>query len=341
MQPGLESASFTASAPAENEEAELRDGLTRRAFLQSVGAATVASGISRPGSADEPIPSRELGRTGVRVPIIGVGTAPAGFRPRAEAAKFFAECLDRGAFYLDTAPEFAGYGIAQLALGDVLKSRRKDAFLVTKCYEPDGEKALALLKKNLQELQTDYADVVYAHSIGSDKMDLKTVLGKTGVMKALEKAQRDGLARFIGISGHNNAGKLLAVIREYQIQVMMNAVSFVARHIYNFEEALWPAAHKNGIALVAMKVFGGIVGGEKTPKGCRLASQDLPAAFRYAQSLPNLATAVIGLYDRDELAQAIDWARTYRPLGPEEMAALIARGKELSAKWGALYGPAA
>lgn len=319
--------------------------INRREFLKSAGAGTAlvgaAAALPARGDEQDKLPQRELGKTGVTVPIIGVGTAPAGYRSRKEAADFYAECLDRGATYIDTAPEFAGYGLAQVALGDVLKTRRKEAFLVTKCYEPDGEKALKLLKSNLRELQTDHADLVYAHSIGADKMDLETVMGSDGVMKALEKAQRDGLTRFIGISGHNRPDKFLKVIREFDIQVMMNAVSFVSRHIYNFEEQVWPEAHRRGIALVAMKVYGGMAGGSKEPKGSRIPDDLAREAFRYALALPHLSTAVLGMYDREELDKNIRWAQTYQPLSNEEMQNLLARGKELAGEWGEVYGPVA
>lgn len=141
-----------------------------------------------------------------------MGTGPAGRLSRKDTAALFDECLNRGVNYFDTAPEVSGYGISQVALGDVLKTRRKEAFVVTKSFGADGEKALAMLKQNLKELQTDYADVVYAHSLGADEMDLKTVMGPNGSMKALEKAQRDGLIRFIGVSGHNRTWKFLELI---------------------------------------------------------------------------------------------------------------------------------
>ena len=326
------------------DQAELQDDVSRRQFLKAAGAGTALAGTSAAlldaGDADgQPLPQRALGKTGVKVPILGVGTAPAGYRSRKDAAKFYAKCLDAGVTYLDTAPKFAGYGLAQVALGDVLKTRRKEAFLVTKCYEPNGEKALALLKRNLRELQTDQADVVYAHSIGADKMDLKSVMAKNGVMRALQKAQKDGLTRFVGISGHNRPGKFLKVIRDFKIDVMMNAVSFVSRHIYDFESKVWPEAHKRGIALVAMKVFGGIGGGSKSAKGGRLTGDDLLPAFRYAQSLPNIATVVLGMYDREELKQNIAWSRAYKPLDKRELKSLLKRGKKLAAKWGKVYGP--
>jgi uncharacterized protein len=322
--------------------AKFVDRVTRRNFLVTAGAGTALARITPALSAKQqqiPIPLREFGKTGVKVPIIGVGTAPAGFRGRKEAANLFAECLDRGLNYFDTAPEFAGYGKAQAGLGDVLKTRRQEAFVVTKCWEPNGEKALALLKENLRELQTDHADVVYAHSIGADNMDPRTVLGPQGVLPALAKGQRDGLVRFIGISGHNRPPRFLQVLREFEIQVMMNAVNFVARHIYDFETEVWPEAQKRGVALVAMKVYGGGVGGQQKPKGARIPANELHNAFRYAQGLAGVTSVVLGLHDDTELTQTIDWATNYRPLDATELAELLSRGKALAAQWGQVYGP--
>ena len=312
---------------------------SRRGFLKTAGAGTAimvaAAGSGFGEDNPQPLPQRALGKTGVKVPILGVGTAPAGQRSRKEAAEFYAACLDAGATYLDTAPEFAGYGVAQVALGDVLKTRREEAFVVTKCWEPDGEKALQLLKANLRELQIERADVVYAHSIGSDKMEPKQVLGRDGVMHALLKAQKDGLTRFIGISGHNRPERFLDVLKEFEIQVMMNAVSFVSRHIYNFEETVWPEAHRRGVALVAMKVYGGGV----TPGGGKVKGEDCFAAFRYAQSLPDISCAVVGMYNEKELQENMRFARTYQPLNEQEMTELIERGKALAESWGKPYGP--
>jgi aryl-alcohol dehydrogenase-like predicted oxidoreductase len=118
----------------------------------------------------------------------------------------------RGLTYLDTAPEFTGYGKAQSYLGEVLKDRRKEVFVVTKCHEPDGEKALALLKKNLAEVRID---LVYAHPIGDDKMAHRAIFAKTGTCKALEKAKKEGLTRLVGVSGHNRPGRFLQALEDW------------------------------------------------------------------------------------------------------------------------------
>ena len=318
-------------------------GVSRRDFLAgaSAGAALAVAATPDLDAAEDkaPLPQRPLGRTGVRVPALGLGTAPAGHRTEKEAVAFFRRCLDSGLTYLDTAPEFAGYGKAQTYLGHVLKERRKEVFLVTKCHEPDGEKALALLKKSLAELQTDHADLVHAHSIGDDKMTPEKIYAKDGVCQALTKAKKDGLTRFVGVSGHCRPERFLKALKEWEFDVMMNAVSLVVRYVYNFEEKVWPAAAKKGVALAAMKIFGGAPGGEKKPKGARLSDDFLRSALRYALGLPQVSVVVVGIHDDKELKQNLEWAREYKPLTADELAALDKPSRELADKWKAVYGP--
>jgi aryl-alcohol dehydrogenase-like predicted oxidoreductase len=313
---------------------------SRREFLQTACAGALSlSAAGLPAAEKTLLPQKALGKTGVRVPLLGLGTAPAGFRPEKEAVAFYHRCIDGGLTYLDTAPEFAGYGKAQVYLGQVLKERRKEVFLVTKCWEPDGEKALALLKKNLAELQTDHADLVYAHSIGDDKMTPEKIYAADGVCKALEKAKKDGLTRFVGVSGHSRPERFLKALREWDFDVMMNAVSLVARHVYDFEEKVWPEAAKKGVALAAMKVYGGAPGGEKKPKGARLPDDFLRQALRYALGLPQVSVAVVGIHDEDELKLNLGWARDFKPLTAEELMKLDEPSRELAGKWKAVYGP--
>jgi hypothetical protein len=64
--------------------------VTRRDFLVTAGMGTALAGVDPvlPAHHDQKysIPEREFGKTDVKVPILGVGTAPAGFRGRREAA---------------------------------------------------------------------------------------------------------------------------------------------------------------------------------------------------------------------------------------------------------------
>jgi uncharacterized protein len=167
------------------------------------------------------------------------------------------------------------------------------------------------------------------------------VFAAAGVCKALEKARRDGLTRFVGVSGHNRPGRFLEALREWDFDVMMTAVSLVARHIYNFEEQVWPTATRKGIGLVAMKVFGGVKEDGNSPKGANLPDGLRQAALRYALGLPQVGAVVLGMHDEEELRENLAWARAFKPLTAEELAALERPTRELAGQWGEVYGPRA
>ena len=287
------------------------------------------------------IPTRLLGKTGERISILGFGTAAAGKRLKLkEAVHLYEEALNLGVTYFDTAPEFTGYGQAQKQLGYLLKERRKEVFLVTKCHEPYGEDALKLLQRNLRELQTDYADLVFVHSVGADKMDPKSVFGKRGCYAGLMKAKAKGLAKYIGFSGHNRQGRFVDAIKNFKVDAMLNAVNFVDHHTYNFEQEVWPLAAKKQIGLLAMKVFGG----QNKQEGSGLSHSMVPRqfhemAFRYALSQPGIASAAIGMVTRAELYQNIKWAQNFKPINSREAAKLRAIGKDFSKNWGPHFGP--
>lgn len=280
-----------------------------------------------------------MGTTGVELPVLGLGTAPAGHRPQKDAVAFFHRCIDAGVTHLDTGPRLGGYGNAQLYLGPILRERRGEVFVATRCSEADGETALKQLKENLAELQIDRADLVYVQSIGHDKMDMETVFGPAGVCRALEKVRRDGLTRFVGISGHNRPARFVQAMEAWAFDVMMTPVSLVSRHIYDFEGQVWPVAVEKGIGLLAMKVFGGVRDSKASAKGAHLPDALKAQGFRYALGLPGVAGLALGMHDEAELRQALDWALAFAPLTTAELAALDGPTSALALKWGELYGP--
>ncbi len=286
------------------------------------------------------IPTRLLGKTGQRISILGFGTAPAGNRlGLRQAIKLYEEALNKGVTYFDTAPDFTGYGNAQKQLGYLLKERRKEIFLVTKCFEPNGDKALRLLEKNLKELQTDYADLVFVHNLGNDKMDPQMVFSRRGCYAALMKAKANGLTRFFGLSGHNRPNRFVKGIKNFNVDVLLNVVNFVDQHTYNFENDVWPLANKSRIGLIAMKVYGGQ---QKNQKGklsnSHMPKQNLNISLRYALSQPGVSSAVIGMATSAELNQNIQWVRDFKPLTSREVTQLKNMGKNLASEWGAHFG---
>ncbi len=312
--------------------------VSRRQFLQSglAAAAFAAVGsnasIAAAAPAVSPLPVRVLGKTGVQVSLLGFGTAQTGLaRSIEDGVQVFQKALELGINYFDSAPESGGYGKAQVQLGHAFKDRRKDVFLTTKCAKQRADEALKMLEANLKEMQIDYADLVYVHSLGADNMDMKIVTGPGGVMEFLQKAKRDGLARFVGVTGHNRPDRFLPILNDYDIDVIMNAVNFVDRNTYNFETKVWPVAAGKNVGLVAMKIFGGSLGSSE--HNSKLPAEHHQLALKYALAIPGISCAVIGMKTMEELQRNVDWIKQITPITEQERAQLDGLGKTMAAAW--------
>jgi predicted aldo/keto reductase-like oxidoreductase len=311
--------------------------LNRRDFLRAGAAGAVLLGNVLPLPAEEKnkLPQRVFGKTNVKVPILGLGTVAVGnIADEKKAVALLNKAIDLGVTYIDTAPPrtrqavTTGYAKAQAYLKGVLKERRKEIFIATKCLETDGERTIDLLKKNLEELGIEQTDLAYTHSIGHAVYEFDELVADKGPMAMLEKAKKDGLTRFVGITGHNRPEKFAQVIAKRDIDAMMNAVNIVDRHTYSFEEIVWSEARKKNIGLAAMKVFGGGI------TACKMPAELREASFRFAQSVKGVALTVIGMGSDKELEQNVEWARTYKPMTAEEANELKKKTVELAKEWG-------
>jgi len=125
--------------------------LSRRKFIgrSLLAGGTLLTANTPPASAAEPagqgstsdaaivetapgeLPRCVLGRTGVPVTRLALGTAPCGSRTPREIADLVNVALDEGVNFIDTSER---YGNSQEGVGLGLGSRRKDAFLATKVF---------------------------------------------------------------------------------------------------------------------------------------------------------------------------------------------------------------
>ncbi len=149
------------------------------------------------------VPTRDLGVTGVRVPVLGLGAGQVGDDrlPEPEAGRLLNAALDLGMTLVDTA---RSYGLSEERIGRHLAHRRGEFVLITKVgYGVDGEAdwTAACVRRGiddaLRRLRTDAIDVVLLHSCGADP------LRDEGLLRALEDARRQGKLRVAGYSGEN------------------------------------------------------------------------------------------------------------------------------------------
>jgi len=332
-----------------NRTSSPADGVSRREFLQTtlmagaaLGAATRLDAAAQETAAasDKPLPKRVLGRTGVQVTILGLGTAPIGEAriDAKEAERIFGEVMDSGVNYIDTA---RGYGIAEEVLGNLVPARRDKLFLVTKVWTDNAAEAEKSLTQSLRLLKVDHVDLVHIHHLGGKNLD--RVLGKDGVLEYLLKQKEAGKLRFIGMSGHANPWKYLKMLETKQIDVMMTVMNYADRNIYGFEEKVLPECRKQNVGVVAMKVYAGIKGGfpnhRKGWVGCNTPPERLAQAMAYALDLPGVSSAIIGPFTLEQARHNVALARQYKPLTEAEREDLLTFGRQLAQTLGPRYGP--
>lgn len=291
---------------------------------------------SRCGSTAETLPLRRFGRTEELVPLLGLGTAPAGFAlSDREAAQLYHAALDQGVTYFDTAP---GYKNAQKQLAQVLPARRDEVFLATKAWCSTGREALEIHRQNLADLRLPYVDLLYAHCVGSFEVD--ELLAPDGIFAGLREARRLGMTRYIGFTAHHRPARAALLLKELEdLDAVMLAMNYVDRHTYGFEESVLPLARSRDLGIACTKVFGGARNMDyENEKVSHLGARDHHSAIRYAMGLPGVATAVIGMFNLQELEQCLNWARHWRPLEELEETRLLESSFDLARQWGPHFG---
>ncbi|GMV88723.1 MAG: hypothetical protein AMXMBFR81_16540 [Chthonomonas sp.] len=284
--------------------------LSRRDFLKLTGATALAL-TRRESEAQTPrIATRPYGKTGWNASIYAVGTAEI---PETEAAvRALNQLLDGGVNFIDTAPSYQGTR-SETAIGMVMAKRRKEVFLATKTLARDADGAYAEVKASLERLQTKQTDLLQVHAVNDDGT-LDQVLATGGAVKGLERAKREGLIRYIGITGHTRPEVILRALDAYPFDAILVPVSALDKHIHDFATEVLPKANKLGIGISGMKALKGM----EFARG--LVDEPEPL-LRYALTLL-ISTLAIGLRQVSEVEPNLRMAREFKPMPAEEMRAL-------------------
>jgi predicted aldo/keto reductase-like oxidoreductase len=227
-----------------------QEKISRREFLAASSGAVLAGALGEARALEkEPLPTRQLGKTGEIIPILGIGSAFPITPPLLNAA------LAEGITYLDTAQSYMG-GQSEKSIGAVLEKngRRQECFIVTKCEDHDAGEFAQALPGSLENLGTEYVDLYYLHDLGDpDRLDRE-------MMQTAERLKKEKKIRFFGFSSHH--GNLVPTLRKAAAVGFVDAIMLK----YNFRDydnaelnqALDQCAQA-GIGLIAMKTQGGAV----------------------------------------------------------------------------------
>jgi len=191
---------------------------------------------------------RPLGRTGITVPVLGLGAGALGEAglEEAEVGRLLNEALDLGVTFIDTA---RSYGCSEERIGRHLAHRRGEFVLATKVgYGVAGEAdwTAGCVRRGIDEalarLRTDVIDVLLLHSCGA------AALRDEGILEALEAARRAGKVRVAAYSGEGEPLALaLASGRFGAVECSVNLCD--QRGL----DAALPAAAGGGLGVIAKR----------------------------------------------------------------------------------------
>ena len=292
------------------------NNITRRGFLKSVGAGTLATAavLSGCNGAEKgqnagplgEVPTdqmsyRSISKTGDKISILGYGCMR--FQMKGEGRNQVVDqdsvdelidyALKHGVNYFDTAPVYL-QGQSEAAVGKALaRYDRKSFYLATKLStmsvggSPKDvyESSLAMYKASLENLQTDYIDYYLLHNIGSiDAFNKRFV--ESGVLEYMLKEKEAGHIRNLGYSVHCNKETfdyILAQDVQWDfVQIQMNYYDWAIGSARNVEaKYMYEELAKRGIPVVIMEPI----------QGGRLASVDYSGINELRASKPGSTAA--------------------------------------------------
>jgi aryl-alcohol dehydrogenase-like predicted oxidoreductase len=250
---------------------------------------------------------RQLGRTGLTVSSVALGTTklgrntgvkyPADFTLPSdqEVATLLESARQLGVNLIDTAP---AYGESERRLGPFINNHRDEIVLCTKCgeqylngrsiYDFSAQAILTSVEQSLRRLRTDHVDILLLHSDGNDV----EILTQTDALETLSRLKKSGEIGAAGISAKTQAGILEAA---RTLDVVMAPFS---QKDPSLAEAL-AEVQDRGLGVLAIKgLFSGHL--EAGP------------AIEFVLRQPFIDTIVLGTIDPTHLAEAAAMAQRLR-----------------------------
>jgi predicted aldo/keto reductase-like oxidoreductase len=265
---------------------------------------------------------RPLGRTGEKVSIIGVGGYHIGVqKEEQESIRIIRTAIDHGVTFMDNCWDYND-GASELRMGKALRDGyRNKVFLMTKIDGRTKGSATRQIDESLKRLETDRLDLLQFHEIIRLE-DPDRIFASGGALEAVLAAQKAGKIRFIGFTGHKDPLVHLRMIdvakeHDFRFDAVQMPLNVMDAHFRSFGRNVLPVLLKDQIGVLGMKPMGsGVILTSKvvTPVEC----------LHYAMSLPT-SVVITGIDSMAVLRQDLEAVRTFRPLAPDQTAALLRR----------------
>ena len=204
---------------------------------------------------------RTLGRTGLNVSVISLGTEHLVGQPMEQVEGLLRVAVEEGVNYFDL---IFAYPELRDLIARVFRDQRKQVIYAVHLgsalsggqYKKTRDPATAAryFQDFLERFDTDRADVLFLHSSDGQE-DYEGIFGPKGLYELALSYKREGRARFLGFSGHTVSTARQA-IRQPDIDVLMFPVNLASHRVEGKRELLEECRFLN-VGLVAMKPFAG------------------------------------------------------------------------------------
>ncbi len=227
-----------------------------------------------------------------------------------QAREVIQAAVDQGITYYDSARVYKDSELYYGAFWETHPEKREQIFHTSKSAQRTRQGALEDLSQTLDRLKTSYLDLWQIHDV-RDEQDLDLISKKGGALEAFIQAREQGLVKHIGVTGHHDPGILTRAIEQWPVDSVLMPVNPVEEIIGGFLTQTLEAAHKKGIAIIAMKVLGG--------KHYIAPEMGItaPLLVRFALS-HDITLAIVGCSSVDEVSDLVQAGKADQKLSGDE-----------------------
>jgi len=264
---------------------------------------------------------RELGSTGERVSVIGLGGWHLAIKYVDEplAIRLVRAAIDRGMTFMDNCWDY-NEGASEIRMGKALRDGYRDrVFLMTKIDGRSKKEATRQLDESLKRLKVGTIDLVQHHEILRFE-DPHRIFDDEGANAALLDAKKAGKLRYIGFTGHKDPRihlYMLEVAEQhgFHFDTVQMPLNVMDAHYRSFEKQVLPELVRKKIGVLGMKCMAnGILLKSNTVKPIE--------CLHYALNLPT-SVVITGIDSMQILDQAFEAVRTFQPMTPDEVESLL------------------
>ncbi len=282
---------------------------SRRQFIQTslVGAAAVSAGftnVSYSGAKSIQIDKVKLGKTGLKVPRLAMGTGTHGGNQSSDMTRMGVEnwvkmarhAYDRGISFYDVADLYGSHHNVREILKEV---PREKATLLTKIWtRPEkwnSDTPEKTIDRFRRETDSDYFDIMLLHCMTNAKWQEE----KKPYIEALSVAKQKGIIKTVGVSCHNFDALKLAVDDPWVdvILARINPDGLVMDATADEVMAVLKKAHDSGKGIIGMKICG---------EGRMKDAEQREKSLRWVIGSKNVDCMTIGMTTAEQIDDAVE-----------------------------------